>query len=99
MGAEGNLGEQMTVINESDVKQIDAPNSVGGDCLWTVAEAARYLRLNRFSLYRLVSQKRIPVVKLSARCIRFRPSDLSRWVESMTQSAEPAGLSSRRSRK
>lgn len=57
------------------------------DRLWTVTEAAKYLSLNKFSLYHLVSQKRIPVVKLSARCIRFRPSELSKWVESLTQQA------------
>jgi len=57
------------------------------DCLWTVTEAAKYLRLNKYSLYHLVSQKRIPVVKLSARCIRFRRSELQRWVESLSHPA------------
>jgi excisionase family DNA binding protein len=59
------------------------------DCLLTAAEAAQLLRLkNVGTIYHLVSQKRIPVVKLSARCIRFSRNALLNWVESLSQKAD-----------
>jgi len=59
------------------------------DCLLTAAEAAQLLRLNNVgTVYHLVSQKRIPVVKLSARCIRFSRNALLKWLEEMSQPAE-----------
>ena len=63
------------------------------DCLLTAAEAARLLNLkNVGTIYQMVSAKRIPVVKLSARCIRFRRKALLEWVESMTQSVESSDI-------
>jgi excisionase family DNA binding protein len=32
------------------------------------------------TLYHWVSQQRIPVVRLSARCVRFRRSDIDAWI-------------------
>jgi excisionase family DNA binding protein len=59
------------------------------DCLLTVAEAAQLLRLkNVNSMYQLVSQRRVPVIKLSARCIRFSRNALLRWLEELSQPAE-----------
>jgi len=55
---------------------------------------ARLLRIDEVSeltgltvgtLYHFVSQKRIPVVRLSKRCIRFRLSSLERWLEELTE--------------
>jgi predicted DNA-binding transcriptional regulator AlpA len=37
------------------------------------------------TLYHFVSAKRIPVVRLSRRCIRFRYSDLINWIERLTE--------------
>ncbi len=59
------------------------------DRLLTAGEAARLLNLkNVGTIYHMVSQKRIPVVKLSARCIRFRRLALMEWVEHRSQSAD-----------
>jgi excisionase family DNA binding protein len=55
------------------------------DRLWTVNEAAKYLNLTRDTIYQLVCHKRLPVIKLSARCIRFSKKALLEWVESRTQ--------------
>ena len=59
------------------------------DQLWTVQEAARFLQLSPGGLYHLVSQKRVPVIHISSRCVRFRRGDLEKWISSLSQSAEP----------
>jgi len=56
--------------------------------LLTVGDVAEMLGLSVGGVYRLVSQKRIPVTKLSARCIRFRRSDLDVWIQSLTQASK-----------
>jgi excisionase family DNA binding protein len=35
------------------------------------------------TLYHWVSQRRIPVVRISARCLRFRRSDIDLWLEKL----------------
>jgi len=55
------------------------------DRLWNIEEFAKFVGIAVGSAYHLVSQKRVPVVKLSSRCIRFRPSEIAAWVESKTQ--------------
>ena len=55
------------------------------DRLLDVNEAAEYLGLTVGSLYHFVSEKRIPVVRISKRCIRFRMSDLLRWINEKTE--------------
>jgi excisionase family DNA binding protein len=55
------------------------------DRLLTIREVAILTGLEVSSLYHFVSQFRIPVVRLSARCIRFRYSDLLKWIEKHTE--------------
>jgi predicted DNA-binding transcriptional regulator AlpA len=55
------------------------------DRLWNIEEFAKFVGIAVGSAYHLVSQRRVPVVKLSARCIRFRPSEIAAWVESKAQ--------------
>lgn len=57
------------------------------DSLLTVTEAAKFLRLAPGSLYHLISQRRIPVVRISARCVRFSRAALQEWIEGLTQEA------------
>ena len=52
------------------------------DRLLTIKELSELTQLAVGTLYRLSSEGRIPTVHLSARCIRFRLSDLRRWIES-----------------
>jgi excisionase family DNA binding protein len=55
------------------------------DRLLTVIEAARFLNLSAGGLYHLISQRRIPVIRISSRCVRFRRQALVAWIESLTQ--------------
>ena len=60
----------------------------GDDRLLRIDEAARLLGLSVGGLYHLVSQSRIPVVRISSRCIRFSRRALSEWIESLTEPPE-----------
>jgi len=55
------------------------------DCLWTIVEASRFLNLAVGSVYHMVNQHRIPVVRISSRCIRFSRRALMEWVQSRTE--------------
>ena len=61
--------------------------SEGTKCerLLRIQEVSELTGLAVGSIYHMVSQKRIPVVRLSRRCIRFRLSDLQVWFEELTQ--------------
>jgi excisionase family DNA binding protein len=61
------------------------PDSLRPERLLTINEVADLTGLAVGTLYHFVSQKRIPVVRLSKRCIRFRQSDLSDWIQGLTQ--------------
>jgi excisionase family DNA binding protein len=50
------------------------------DNLLDVRQVAKLLGLAPGSIYQLISQSRIPVVRLSARCVRFRRCDIDRWI-------------------
>ncbi len=52
--------------------------------LLKVAEVAEMTGLSEGGIYHLISQSRIPVIRLSKRCVRFRQSDLQAWLDSMT---------------
>jgi excisionase family DNA binding protein len=60
-----------------------------GDRLLRVDEVATLLGISVGGLYHLVSQKRVPVVRISSRCIRFSRRALSDWVVSRTQPPDP----------
>jgi excisionase family DNA binding protein len=53
-----------------------------------VRELARLTGLSVGTLYHLVSQQRIPVIRISRRCIRFRPGDIEDWI---SQNSVPRG--------
>ena len=55
--------------------------------LLNVREAAAYLGLAHGTVYHLISEKRIPVIHLSRRCVRFRRADLDRWLDVRTRPA------------
>jgi excisionase family DNA binding protein len=58
---------------------------LSSDRLLTIDEVAELTGLAIGTLYHFVSEKRIPVVRLSKRCIRFRQSDLAHWIQTLTQ--------------
>lgn len=56
--------------------------------LWTIAEAAGYLRLPISAIYKMTAPKarlRIPHVRVGGR-LRFRRTDLDRWVSALSVS-------------
>lgn len=55
------------------------------DRLMTVSEAAEFLGLAVGTIYHMVSQKRLPCVRLSARCLRFRRSDLEEFIANLAE--------------
>lgn len=58
-----------------------------GDRLLDVHEAAALLSVKPATLYQWAYQRRIPVVKLMGRALRFRLSDIERLI---TQGVRPA---------
>lgn len=58
------------------------------DRLLRIDEAAKLLGLSVGGLYHLVNQMRVPVVRISSRCIRFSRRALLEWIENLTQKAE-----------
>ena len=63
------------------------PENTRGERLLTIQEVSEWTGLAVGTLYHFVSQQRIPVVRLSKRCIRFRYSDLDLWISSLTQNS------------
>jgi len=51
------------------------------DKLLTVQETAEFLSIHKKSIYKLISQKRIPYIRKPGIGYRFRYSDLKRWLE------------------
>jgi excisionase family DNA binding protein len=81
-------------MNQSDNSRISQSSSVVSqiprnsreeDQLLTVREAAHFLNLAPGTLYHLISEKRIPVVRISSRCVRFQRKALVAWIESHSQ--------------
>ena len=50
------------------------------EALLTINEVSQLTTLSVGTLYHLISQGRIPVVRISCRCVRFRASDIQQWI-------------------
>lgn len=61
------------------------------DRLLTVPEAAELLKLSVGTVYHLISQRRIPVLRLSPRCVRFSERALHAWLETLAQPSVKPG--------
>ena len=61
--------------------------AVNEDRLMDVNEVAEFLGLAVGTVYHLVSQKRLPCLRLSARCLRFRKSDLNAFIDRLAKEA------------
>lgn len=67
--------------------------------LLTVGELAAWLRLAPQTIRNYVSAKRIPVVKLGARCL-FDPAEVRRWIKAHAQrEADLSAVLDRRGRR
>jgi excisionase family DNA binding protein len=62
--------------------------STDQDSLMDIAAVAAWTGLSVGTLYHFVSQRRIPFVRISARCIRFRRSDIETWLASKVVEAQ-----------
>ena len=51
--------------------------------LLSLKEAARHLNISPHTLYTMVSQRRIPFVKIG-RLVKFDPAALERWIKEQT---------------
>jgi excisionase family DNA binding protein len=60
------------------------------ESLLTVHDVAKLLGLSVGSIYHMINQKRLPVVKLSARCVRFKKADLDAWIAQMSVHCDSA---------
>lgn len=49
--------------------------------LLNVQEAADYLGLATGTVYHMISEGRLPVIRLSKRCVRFRLEDIEAWLD------------------
>ena len=49
-----------------------------------IGEAAEFLATSKGTLYHWVSEGRVPVIRISKRCIRFRGSELEKGLAAMT---------------
>jgi excisionase family DNA binding protein len=59
---------------------IREPTTMTTRDLLTAKEVAEYLRVNRYTIYRLVSQKKLPAFKVGSQW-RFERSVLDRWLK------------------
>jgi excisionase family DNA binding protein len=57
------------------------------DRLLTVRELAERLRVTPTCVYRWLAEFRLPAIRFSKRCVRFRESDVEKMLEQMAQSA------------
>jgi excisionase family DNA binding protein len=65
------------------------------DRLLNVVEVAALLGLAPGTVYHLVSEQRLPFVRLSARCLRFRESEIQEFIRKLDQRVpdDPLGKS------
>jgi excisionase family DNA binding protein len=60
-------------------------NSAETRVLWRINEAAAFLNISTGTLYHWVSEKRVPCVRFSQRCLRFNADQLKAWALSLAQ--------------
>jgi excisionase family DNA binding protein len=67
--------------------------------LLTTEEVASLLGFTRAGVYSLILKGRIPCIKISRRCVRFRAADIEAWLRSKTAgTAQPAQPEPKRDR-
>ncbi len=59
------------------------------ESLLTIEEVARYLRVDKFTVYRLVSQKKLPAFRVGNQW-RFKKKILDRWLQ-VNLNTSPSG--------
>ena len=59
------------------------------ESLLTVDDLVELLQVPKSRIYRWSHEGRLPIVRISSRCIRFRRSDIERWLR---KKASPVSL-------
>ena len=59
------------------------------DRLLTVADLAERLKIAPGSIYHWVAQGRLPFIRFSARCLRFRESDVAALLDGLSDPGRP----------
>jgi excisionase family DNA binding protein len=59
------------------------------DKLLNIRELAERLNIAEGTAYHWLSQGRLPCVRFSSRCVRFRESDIERMLEQLGQATSP----------
>ena len=57
-----------------------SPLAIPAEQLWTVHEAAAFLRIGRNAVYGMVKAGELPSVRIGSR-VRFIPGELRAWIE------------------
>lgn len=78
----GRVGREVAEESEAIGGEVMSPK------LWSVREVAEFLGLAVGTVYHLLSQKRLPCVRLSARCVRFDPKAIEERVAQRTEEPE-----------
>jgi excisionase family DNA binding protein len=66
-------------------KNKTAAVSDGDRLLLNIEEVSHLTGLSVGTLYHWISEKKIPVVRFSSRCVRFRRSDIETWIDERVQ--------------
>ena len=61
------------------------------DKLMTVSDLAERLKINPGSIYRWAAQGRLPCIRFSKRCLRFRESEVSSLLDELSDSGGREG--------
>lgn len=73
------------MANENKPDERTASKTFKDDRLLTIREVAELTGLSVGSLYHFVSEGRIPVIRISGRCLRFRLSALYEWWDRLAE--------------
>jgi excisionase family DNA binding protein len=65
------------------------------ETLWTIDEAAQYLRVSIAYLRRAVRLNQVPFVRVGTRACRFRRRDLDGWLGLRTPAPHPRGAAAK----
>lgn len=58
------------------------------DKLLTVNDVCKIFNIEKTTLYAWIAKKRIPVIKISGRMVRFKMSEIERWLSEKSHNEE-----------
>lgn len=82
-------------MGAAEKEQFQQPEDPAEDTLWTVADAARYLRISKSWVYQGVAAGRIPHLKIGA-LVRFHPESFKAWCRGDDRAAKVVHLPGRK---